>query len=118
MYLLIVRAGEGVQNKQLTTGQIEKKDGSKKEFAVIPGAAQKLDFEYGDKVVCVHGTFLMLIHPDSDKQVAGIQMHDRYWLPNHEVTITEDFMDRQKTELYKLPLTGVNHRVNGGRVVR
>src|SRR5688500_2972036 len=102
MYLLIVRAGEGVHTKQLTTGQVEKKDGSKKEFVVIPGAAQKLDFEYGDKVVCVHGTFLMMVHPDFDKQVTGIQMHDRYWLPNHEVTLTAELMEKHKTTLSKL----------------
>lgn len=117
MYLLFVRNGESAHNKQLTTGQIEKKDGSKNEFVVMPGTVKKLEFEYGDKVICVHGTIMLIIHIDG-KQVKGIDMYDRYWMPNHEIMLTEAFIEKHKMELPVLPLTGVNHRVHTGLVAR
>jgi len=117
MYLLFVRNGESAHNKQLTTGQIQKKDGSKNEFSVLPGTVKKLEFEYGDKVTCVRGTIMLIIHIDG-KQVEGIDMYDRYWMPNHEIMLTEAFMEKHKLETPKLALTGVNHRVNGGAVIR
>jgi len=116
MYLLCVRNGEASKTKERVSGQIIKADGSKKEFLILPGTTQKLDFQYGDKVVCVSGSFLMLIHT-AEKQVVGIKMDEHYWLPFHEVTLTEEFIEGQKTELPVMRLTGVNHRVTTGLIL-
>ncbi len=119
MYLLFMRSGESANNKQITMGQIVKKDGSKKDFMIVSGRINKIEFEYGDKVICLRGTFMVIIHLDDSKhQVEAVTMHDRYWLPNHEVTLDENFMKENQTEQVKLPLTGVNHRVHTGLVIR
>lgn len=117
MYLLFIRNGEFSRTKERVAGQIVKADGSKEEFAILPGTTRKLDFQYGDKVVCLQGSFMMIIHIDG-KQVNAIDMFDRYWLPFHEVALTEAFMEERKMELPKLRLTGVNHRVTTGLVLR
>jgi len=116
MYLLILRACD--DEKQLVSGILEKKDGSKENFVILPGTAKTLEFEYGDKIVCVHGIFMIIIHLDAKKVVCARTMYDRYWMPNHEITLDENYMKENQREEYKLPLTGVNHRVHGGRVIR
>lgn len=119
MYLLFVRSGESANDKQITMGQIVKKDGSKKDFMIASGGVNKIEFEYGDKVICLRGTFMVLIHfGNSKNQVIAVTMYDRYWLPNHEIVLSEAFMKENKRELPKLALTGVNHRVMTGIVVR
>ena len=117
MYLLFLRNGVSANNKQLTVGRIEKRNSSKNEFAIIPGTVKKIDFDYGDKITCVHGNFMVVIHIDG-KMVEPIQMYNRYWMPNNEVTLTEAYMEEHKVELPVLPLTGVNHRVMTGLVTR
>ena len=119
MYLLFLRNGESADNKDITMGQIVKKDGSKKDFAVIPGTVNKTEFEYGDKVVCTRGTFTVVINLGRENHpVEAITMHDQYWMPNREIVLSEGFMKEHRLEQAKLALTGVNHRVHAGRVLR
>lgn len=115
MYLLFVRCGD---DKQLTGGAIEKKDGSKNQFTIMPGTVKKLEFELGDKVTCVHGSMTMIIHLDERRTVCALTMNKDYWMPNHEVTLDQAFIQKNQTEQFKLPLTGVNHRVHTGLVIR
>ena len=117
MYLLFLRNEESAKYRPMIIGRIEKINGSKNEFAILPGPVRKIEFEYGDKITCVQGTFMLVIHIDG-KKIEAIDMHDRYWMPNNEVTLTEAFMEQHKSELPVLPLTGVNHRVLTGMVTR
>jgi hypothetical protein len=119
MYLLFLRNGEAANTNQITMGQIVKKDGSKKDFAVTPGNVNKTEFEFGDKVICLRGTFTVIINQGKQNQmVEAITMYDRYWMPNREIVLSEAFMKEHKLELPKLALTGVNHRVHTGKVLR
>ena len=118
MYLLFLRNGE-CANNEIAMGQIVKKDGSKKDFTVTNGNVNKTDFEFGDKVICLRGTFTVIInHGKGKHMVEAITMYDRYWMPNREIVLTEAFMSEHKLEQHKLALTGVNHRVMTGMVVR
>ena len=119
MYLLFLRNNETANNKEIAMGQIVKKDGSKKNFAVTSGNVNKTEFEFGDKVICLRGTFTVIINQGKENQmVEAITMYDRYWMPNREIVLTEAFMKDHKLKQHKLALTGVNHRVHTGIVLR
>jgi hypothetical protein len=45
-------------------------------------------------------------------------MHKDYWMTHHEITLDENFIKENQIEPVKLPLTGVNHRVHTGLVIR
>lgn len=64
----------------------------------MPDSFKQLEFEYGDKIICVHGQFTMVIHAGDKIQVNAIEMSDSYGSLYREVTLTETFMEKHKLE--------------------